>query len=150
MTTKTPLLEQILRKTSGSLDICLLNNPEKVVRWFSNTFLIKSAFLIGHFRSDHDPFSLFFDMQTPSVKTTQTHAFSYSRVDFNKVNTYIIEHPFRTAIVIATNFWKHGMSGCMKSCLQHFPYVLIIEAVSQSGSHRRHQKTEVSTTQIEF
>ena len=31
--------EQILRKTrSGSLDICPLNNPEKVVRWFSNTF----------------------------------------------------------------------------------------------------------------
>ena len=33
-------------------------------------------------------------MQTPSVKTTQTHAFSYSRVDFNKVNKYIIENPF--------------------------------------------------------
>ena len=32
-------LEQILRKTIiGSLDICLLNIPEKVVRWFSNTF----------------------------------------------------------------------------------------------------------------
>ena len=31
--------EQILRKTiSGSLDICLLKNPGKVVRWFSNTF----------------------------------------------------------------------------------------------------------------
>ena len=87
--------EQTLRKTtSGSLDICLLNNPEKVVRWFSNTFLIKSAFLKGHFRSDHDPLSISFDMQTPSVKTTQTHAFSYSRVDFNKVNKYIIENPF--------------------------------------------------------
>ena len=33
-------------------------------------------------------------MQTPSVKTTHTHAFSYSRVDFNKVNKYIIENPF--------------------------------------------------------
>ena len=33
-------------------------------------------------------------MQTRSVKTTQTHAFSYSRVDFNKVNKYIIENPF--------------------------------------------------------
>ena len=87
--------EQILRKTtSGLLNICLLNNPEKVVRWFSITFLIKSAFLNGHFRSDHDPFSIFFDKQTPSVKTTQTQAFSYSRVDFNKVNKYIIENPF--------------------------------------------------------
>ena len=88
-------LEQFLRKiTSGSLDICLLKNPKKVVRWFSNTFLIKSAFPNGHFRSDHDPFSIFFDMQTPSIKTTQTHAFSYSRVGFNKVNKYIIENPF--------------------------------------------------------
>ena len=43
-----------------------------------------------------------------------------------------------TAIVIATNLWKRGMSGCMESCLQNFPYVLIIEAVSQSGSHRQH------------
>ena len=33
-------------------------------------------------------------MQTPSVKTTQTHAFCYSRVDFNKVNKYNIENPF--------------------------------------------------------
>ena len=33
-------------------------------------------------------------MQTLSVKTTQTHAFSYSRVGFNKVNKYIIENPF--------------------------------------------------------
>ena len=87
--------EQFLRKTtSGSLDICLLNIPEKVVRWFSNTFLIRSAFLNGHFRSDHDPLSIFIDLQTLSVKTTQTHAFSYSRVDFNKVNKYIIEDPF--------------------------------------------------------
>ena len=132
--------EQILRKTtSGSLDICLLNNPEKVVRWFSNIFLIKSAFLNGRFRSDHDPFSIFFDMQTPSVKTTQTHAFPYSRVDFNKVNKYIFKNPsHHTAIVSATNFWKRGMSGCMKSCLQPFPYVLITEAVSQPGSHRQH------------
>ena len=66
--------------------------------------------------------SVFFNMQTPSVKTTQTHAFSYSRVDFNKVNNYIIENPsHHTAIVIATNFWKRGMSGFMKSCLQQFP-----------------------------
>ena len=87
--------EQFLRKTtSGSLDICLLKNPEKVVRWFSNTFLIKSAFLNGHFRSDHDPFSIFFDMQTPPLELTKTHAFSYSRVDFNKVNKYIIENFF--------------------------------------------------------
>ena len=86
--------DQILTKTtSGSLDICLLNIPGKVVRWFSNTFLIKSSFLNGHFRSNHDPFSIFFDMQTPSVKTTQTHDFSYSRMDFNKVNKYIIENP---------------------------------------------------------
>ena len=87
--------EQILRKTtSDSFDICLLNNPEKVVRWFSRTFLIISAFLNGHFRSDRDPFSIFLDLETPSVKTIQTHAFSYSRVDFNKVNKYIIENPF--------------------------------------------------------
>ena len=33
-------------------------------------------------------------MQTLFVKTTQTHDFSYSRVDFNKVNKYIIENPF--------------------------------------------------------
>ena len=33
-------------------------------------------------------------MQTPSGKTTQTQAFSYSRVDFNKVNKFIIENPF--------------------------------------------------------
>ena len=43
-----------------------------------------------------------------------------------------------TAIVIATNLWKRGMSGCLKSWLQQFPYVLIIEAISQSGSHRQH------------
>ena len=86
--------EQILRKTtSSSLEICLLNNPEKVVRWFSNNFLIKSASLNGHFRSDHDPFSIFVDMQSPSVKTTQTHDFSYSRVDFKKVNKYVTENP---------------------------------------------------------
>ena len=87
--------EQILREiTSGSLDIGLQKNPEKVVRWFSNTFLIKKSFLNGHFRSDHDPFSNFSHMQTLSVETTQTHAFSYSRVDFNKINKYIIENPF--------------------------------------------------------
>ena len=87
--------EQILRKTtSGSLDFCLLSNPQKLIRWFSKTFLIKSAFLNGHFRSDHDPFSIFFDMQSLSVKTIQTHAFSYSRVDFNKINKNIIENPF--------------------------------------------------------
>ena len=33
-------------------------------------------------------------MQTPSVKTTETHAFPYSRVAFNKVNKYIFENPF--------------------------------------------------------
>ena len=87
--------EKYLRKTtSGSLDICLLNSPEKQVRWFSNNFSIKSAFLNGHFRSDHDPFSNFYDMQTPSVETTHTHVFSYWRVDFNKVNKKIIENPF--------------------------------------------------------
>ena len=87
--------EQILRRTtSGSLDIFLLNNPEKKVRWLSNTSLIKSAFLNGHYCSDHDTFSIFLDMQTPSVRTTLTHAFSYSRVGFNNVNNYIIENPF--------------------------------------------------------
>ena len=87
--------EQILMKTtSGSLDTCLLKNPERVVRWFSNTFLIKSAFLNEHFLSDHDPLSIFFDMQTPSVKTTQTHDLYYSRVAFNKVNKYIIGNLF--------------------------------------------------------
>ena len=87
--------EQILRKTtSGSLDFCLLSNPEKIVRRFSNTFLIKSAFLNGNFSSDHDPFSIFFDMQNPSDKTTPTHASSYSKVDFNKVNKYITGNPF--------------------------------------------------------
>ena len=129
--------EQILRKTtSGSLDICLLNNPEKIVRWFSSTFLIKSAFLNGHFGSDQDLFSIFFDMQTPSVKTTQTHAFSYSRVDFNKVNKYIIENPFSPYCysncdkLLETWYeWLHE--------IKPFPYVLIIEAVSQSGSHRQ-------------
>ena len=60
--------EQILRKTTSvSLDICFQNSPEDVVRWFSITFLLKSAFLNGHFRSDLDPFSTFFGMQTPSL-----------------------------------------------------------------------------------
>ena len=87
--------EQILRKTtSGSLDICLLNKAENSVRWFSNTVLSKSALLNGHFRSGLDLFSIFFNMQTPSVKTTQTHGFFYSKVDFNKVNEHILENPF--------------------------------------------------------
>ena len=33
-------------------------------------------------------------MQTRSIETIQTHAFSYSRVGFNNVNKYIIENPF--------------------------------------------------------
>ena len=132
--------EQILRKTtSGSPDICLLNNPGKVVRWFSNTFLIKSAFLKGHFRSDHDPFTIFFEMQTPSVKTTQSHAFPTQEwISTRSTSTSLKTPSLHTATAIATNFWKHGKSGCMKSCVQQFPYVLIIEAISQSGSHRQH------------
>ena len=98
--------EQILRKTtSGSLDICLLNIPEKVVRWFSDNFSTKSAFLRGHFRSDQDPFSIFFDMQTPSVKTNQTHYFSYSRVISTRSTSTSLKTPsLHTAIVIATKF----------------------------------------------
>ena len=147
--------EQILRKTtSGSLDICPLNNPEKVVRWFSNTFSIKSAFLNGHFRSDHDPFSIFFDMQTPSVKATQTHTFSYSGVDFNKVNKYIIENPFSPYChsncdkFLETWYeWLHEiMPATSPICTNHRSSLPIWVTSSTSCIIRKLK----STTQIEF
>ena len=104
--------EQILRKTtSGSPNVCLLNNPQKVVRWFSNTFLIKSAFLNGHFRSDHDPFSIFFDMckLLPLKQPRLTPFLTQEWISTRSTSTSLKTLSLHTAVVIATNFWTSGV-----------------------------------------
>ena len=68
-------------------------------------------------------------MQTPSVKTTQTHAFSYSRVDFNKVNKYIIENPFS----------PYFYSGCDKLLETWYEWLheIMLATIPIRTNHRR-------------
>ena len=74
----------------------------------------------------------------PLKQPRLTHFATQEWILTKSTSTSLKTPSLHSALVIATKFWKRGMSGCMKSCLQQFPYVQIIEAVSQSGSHRQH------------